>query len=77
MIDVFKANDFKLLICMSILSLLLLLLPAGERKFMSSVLAVATRAGRERGKGLGEYLKGPQGTRIPSDLPKYTVQHYQ
>lgn len=54
MIDVFKAEDFKLLICMSILSLLFLLLPAGEREFMSSMLAVATRAGRGRGKGIAE-----------------------
>lgn len=51
-IDVFKVEDLKPY--MPVLLSLLLLLPAGKRDFKSSVLAVANKAGRGRGKELAE-----------------------
>lgn len=72
MMDAFKLEGLK--VCMPIVFLLLLLLPAQERDIESSVLSVANRAGR--GKELEEYLKGMQGTHIPRDLPKYRMHHY-
>lgn len=71
MIDAFKAEGLK--VCVPMVLLLLLLLPAEGKDIESSVLPVPNRAGR--GKELKEYLKRMQGTHTPRDLPKYWLHH--